>query len=182
MMTTTNSLPIPEHTLPWVSVQPRPLLPILEAPQPSILPDLPSPSRKPAFDAPYNLTTHLIPATLPRGYPDAPLLQNSPANASQVQRRDIAIRNCQTILEQEDQQARNEPGKGSRKPLWNCLNRYVQKDTAGRPRLTLFLAHANGFPKEVRREHIRRCRIVIVRVRFGNLHCTTYFNCHQPPR
>jgi hypothetical protein len=39
------------------------------------------------------------------------------------------------------------------RPLWNVLNRYVSKHRPidGRTKtLTLFLAHANGFPKEVR--------------------------------
>jgi hypothetical protein len=41
-------------------------------------------------------------------------------------------------------------GEGSRKLLWNCLNRYVKNDLSKQSGLTLFFAHANGFPKEVR--------------------------------
>jgi hypothetical protein len=32
--------------------------------------------------------------------------------------------------------------------LWNCVNRYVRRETSPRG-LTLFFVHANGFPKEV---------------------------------
>lgn len=40
--------------------------------------------------------------------------------------------------------------EGSDKLLWNCLNRYVKKDLVeGGKGVTLFFAHANGFPKEV---------------------------------
>jgi hypothetical protein len=36
--------------------------------------------------------------------------------------------------------------------LWNCVNRYVRNDlkACNSTGLTLFFAHANGFPKEVR--------------------------------
>ena len=42
---------------------------------------------------------------------------------------------------------------GYKRVLWNCVNRYYRIDS-GRRRthgrgLTLFIAHANGFPKEV---------------------------------
>jgi hypothetical protein len=40
---------------------------------------------------------------------------------------------------------------GHPKVLWNCINRYVRNDLSpsNRTGLTLFFAHANGFPKEV---------------------------------
>ncbi|RXW19272.1 hypothetical protein EST38_g6587 [Candolleomyces aberdarensis] len=40
---------------------------------------------------------------------------------------------------------------GHPKVLWNCINRYVRKDLSpsNRTGLTLFVAHANGFPKEI---------------------------------
>lgn len=37
--------------------------------------------------------------------------------------------------------------------LWNCVNRYVKNglnEKQGGTGVTLFFAHANGFPKEVR--------------------------------
>ena len=39
--------------------------------------------------------------------------------------------------------------------LWNCVNRYVKKDldSSKKTGLTLFFAHANGFPKEVSYEN-----------------------------
>ena len=41
---------------------------------------------------------------------------------------------------------------GHPKVLWNCINRYVRNNlsSSNRTGLTLFFAHANGFPKEVR--------------------------------
>ncbi|KIN97917.1 hypothetical protein M404DRAFT_867768 [Pisolithus tinctorius Marx 270] len=43
------------------------------------------------------------------------------------------------------------PGGHGQKPLWNCVNRYVRTCRRGTVNtgLTLFLAHANGFPKEI---------------------------------
>lgn len=40
---------------------------------------------------------------------------------------------------------------GHPKVLWNCVNRYVRNGINGKDRtgLTLFFAHANGFPKEI---------------------------------
>ena len=149
-----NSFPLPEQSPAWVSVCPRPLLPIPEPPQLSTLPDIPSPPRKPAFEAPYVLSTHLIPSVHPRGYPDFPLPSEPPANASKAKRKDIAIENCNILLKQQDDwiQQRGDQAPGSTKLLWNCLNRYVKIDLGEAkqpPRLTVFLAHANGFPKEV---------------------------------
>jgi hypothetical protein len=42
------------------------------------------------------------------------------------------------------------PSSGHPMLLWICLNRYVKRGAKGTG-LTLFFAHANGFPKEVRR-------------------------------
>ena len=37
--------------------------------------------------------------------------------------------------------------------MWNCINRYVRRgfgaDDGDRKGVTLFMSHANGFPKEV---------------------------------
>ena len=44
-------------------------------------------------------------------------------------------------------------GMGSRKPLWVCLNRYRRRNALPESEVkgvTLFVVHANGFPKEVR--------------------------------
>jgi len=42
---------------------------------------------------------------------------------------------------------------GHERVLWNCVNRYYRVDSGrgktGGKGLTLFFAHANGFPKEV---------------------------------
>ena len=45
-------------------------------------------------------------------------------------------------------------GPRSRKLLWACLNRYRRRDASPgneQKGVTLFLVHANGFSKEVRR-------------------------------
>jgi len=38
---------------------------------------------------------------------------------------------------------------GHERRLWNCVNRYAKRTPTGEKGLTLFLAHGNGFPKEV---------------------------------
>jgi len=43
-------------------------------------------------------------------------------------------------------------GVADERLLWNCVNRYVNKDREVKVRtkgITLFLVHATGFPKEV---------------------------------
>jgi hypothetical protein len=43
-------------------------------------------------------------------------------------------------------------GETDERLLWNCVNRYVKKDSEDKVRtkgITLFLVHATGFPKEV---------------------------------
>jgi pimeloyl-ACP methyl ester carboxylesterase len=47
------------------------------------------------------------------------------------------------------QATKPDPGEGSKKVLWNCINRYVKKGSRGESGLTLFFAHANGFFKEI---------------------------------
>jgi hypothetical protein len=45
--------------------------------------------------------------------------------------------------------ANNMDNEGNTQPLWCVLNRYVRTNATGGG-VTLFFAHANGFPKEVR--------------------------------
>jgi hypothetical protein len=133
-----------------------PILPVYGPSQPHSLPDLPSRARQPAFDttrSPFTLTTHLVPAAHPRTYPDYPLPGLPSADSSKAEKKDLTIKNTRTLLEYQDSQHLT-PGIGSRRPLWVCLNRYVRENlraSGSGPRITLLLAHANGFPKEVRR-------------------------------
>jgi hypothetical protein len=144
-----NSLHRPALRQGPVGVSPRPLLPVYEPVQRLSLPDLPSPRRQPVFGQSFTLTTHLVPAAHPRTYPDYPLPDLGCASSTKAEKKELAIRNSRTLLDYEDSQQ----CIGSRRPLWVCLNRYVRKEGRGlgpNPRLTLLLAHANGFPKEVR--------------------------------
>ncbi|PCH38438.1 hypothetical protein WOLCODRAFT_130894 [Wolfiporia cocos MD-104 SS10] len=109
---------------------------------------LPSPPRS-FLDKEFVLTTHLIPAAVPRTIPDVPLpvqpawtpdKEQWKAAVSEMSDGMVAMRykqwNGELIL------------PPSRKQLWACLNRYVRKDNNGNG-VTLFFAHANGFPKEI---------------------------------
>ena len=118
----------------------------------SILPVLlPSPPRKkPAFEAPFTLTTHLFPAAYLRTTRPIPL-PKLPASgtATKEERRRMLAESASKLLE-----LSNDTGAvtdGYPLVLWNCVNRYVKKDldSSNKTGLTLFFAHANGFPKEV---------------------------------
>jgi hypothetical protein len=147
------SYPRPASTTVWESIQPRPLPPFSPPPHSSLVfPQLPSPSRQPLFSSPYILTTHVFPAAYPRITPDFPLPPTLPVTANKLERKDLATENAKMLLKRADQHADAEIGPGSRKVLWNCVNRYVREnlDRQNQPGgLTLFFAHANGFPKEV---------------------------------
>lgn len=132
----------------WPSITPRALLPVFPPPEPLIKPDLPSPAREPAFDAPYTLSTHIFPTAHLRTTEFVPLPSPLPANATKPERQAYANK---TLQELKSLRISLDP-KGVQQVLWNCANRYVRKDLVGRSRgITLFFAHANGFPKEVSR-------------------------------
>jgi len=125
----------------------RDLLPIYPPPEPLDLPPLPTEQRKPSFDAPYTLSTHLIPAAYLRTTWPAPIPPLPPANASKEERNDIVMKAFQTLAANSQKRVM----VGYPRVLWNCLNRYVRKGLNGSNRtgVTLFLASGNGFPKEV---------------------------------
>ncbi|KAG6877792.1 hypothetical protein C0993_003886 [Termitomyces sp. T159_Od127] len=131
----------------WTSVTPRQCLPIYPPPEPLSLPSLPSPVRKPIFDAPYTLSTHIFPAahlrTTEYVQPPPPL----PTNTTKAERQAYASAVRRKL---EDLRGSSHP-RGTEQVLWNCANRYVrvglnEKRVNG---ITLFFAHANGFPKEI---------------------------------
>ena len=94
------------------------------------MPVLPSPPRKPAFDAPFTLTTHLFPAAYLSTTRLTPFLKLPAVGATKEERRRLL---------------------GIPLILWNCVNRYVKNglDSSNKTGLTIFFAHANGFPKEM---------------------------------
>ncbi|KAJ7087807.1 Alpha/beta hydrolase family-domain-containing protein [Mycena epipterygia] len=123
-----------------------PLLPVYPPPA-SALRDLPTPPPPRTFPNPnYTVSTHLVPAahlrcTLLSPPPPEP----APPTATKPERR---ARNAERSA-WVDAQVRAPRGRHER-VLWSAVNRYARKDVAdGRGAgLTLFLAHANGFPKE----------------------------------
>ena len=130
------------------SIPPRPFLPIQPCPTIAHFPPLPSPPRQ-TIHAAYTLTTHLVPAAFPRSIPDIPLPEIPPHSAPNRQAQITLL--TTELVEMRARFAQGElRGGHSRKPLWNCVNRQVRTDKrhVTRPGLTLFLAHANGFPKE----------------------------------
>lgn len=142
----------PPTELPtWISVNPRPLQPLQKHPEPSFLPSLPSPPRQPAFSNLYSLSTHIIPAAYPRVSPDVPLPERVPdTGIDSEERKRMYSQKSADMMDARRRQGTGKSAEGSRKLLWNCLNRYVKKDLGiGQNGLTLFFAHANGFPKEV---------------------------------
>ncbi|KAG6820194.1 hypothetical protein H0H93_004187 [Arthromyces matolae] len=116
--------------------------PLLRSP-----PSLPSPARNPAFNAPYTLSTHIFPAAYLRTteYVKAP--ESAPANGTKAERRAYADNALQQL---KDLRGSLTP-RGTKQILWNCANRYVRNGLVdGKPGgVTLFFAHANGFPKEI---------------------------------
>jgi hypothetical protein len=140
-----------EPSPPWTTVNPKPFLPFrtrcgseeLEAPP------LPSPRNEP-FNDNYIVSTHLVPAGCPRLTPDIPLPVVPKFKTNTAERKRDIQQLFTEIIERQERFVRGElGGERSEKPLWNCVNRYVKRVQDGRKGLTLFLAHANGFPKEV---------------------------------
>ena len=142
----------PPTELPtWTSVNPRPFIPLQRHQEPLALPSLPSPPRQPVFSNLYTLSTHIIPGAYPRVVSDVSLPEPAPdVGITQEERKRISAQKTVEILHAKQKQSAAEPVAGSEKLLWNCVNRYVKRDLREQKGLTLFFAHANGFPKEVR--------------------------------
>ncbi|KAI0649940.1 Alpha/Beta hydrolase protein [Trametes meyenii] len=149
------TFPPPEpYDLP--TCHPLQLVP-LEAPQISSLPALPSPPRKSLLDAHFTLTAHLVPGATPRTTPDIPLPPLPQWSADKAQFRASVQRTGREVLDAKERQWRGELDhlpRGS-KTFWNCVNRYVRRRPSSAEEdgfekgITLFFAHANGFPKEI---------------------------------
>ncbi|KAI6037055.1 Alpha/Beta hydrolase protein [Pisolithus microcarpus] len=139
---------------PWPSVNPRPLLPIQPHPASARCPDLPSPPRQDIVHKDYVLSTHIVPAAYPRLALDVPLpeIPSYDDSTSPTERQERIATVVERLIERQEcfTQGRMSVGHGQ-KPLWNCVNRYVRtyrRSTMGTG-LTLFLAHAIGFQKEI---------------------------------
>jgi len=140
----------PPFALPQITAA-RPLLPIFPPPEHLLVkPALPSPPRQLSLDAPYILTTHIFPAAHLRTSAYVPVPLPPPENATKTERLEICT---QLTKKLRDLRVTTDP-QGIRQILWNCANRYVRSDLESRTTstngVTLFFAHANGFPKEVR--------------------------------
>ncbi|KAF9239419.1 Alpha/beta hydrolase family-domain-containing protein [Melanogaster broomeanus] len=159
---TISYAPSPE----WKSVGPRQLLPIDVHPnlQNIETPQLPSPPRPRVFHTTlagiYLRSTHLIPAAFPRLVPDIPLPQTpqyTPGKSPAERLKELESL-TQEAMEKQHKLTQGMLGGGhSTKVLWNCVNRYVRTrgNETGRVQagnttgMTLFLAHAGGFSKEI---------------------------------
>lgn len=145
------------------TVYPRELRPLGEPPAALLLyPPVLSPrtaarvkEQNPIFED-FVLSTHVMPAAYPR---TAPYI--SPSTLAPSGERKPADKDARKAWEQSAsdviwktsiRQVRGELSGGERRLLWNCVNRYARQTPApkGKKSITLFLAHANGFPKEVR--------------------------------
>ncbi|KAG5351233.1 hypothetical protein C0989_007351 [Termitomyces sp. Mn162] len=130
----------------WASVSPREPLPIFPPPESLSPPPLPSPARRPAFDAPYTLSTHIFPAAYLRTTEYVRPPPSPPTGGTKAERQAYANTVARKL---KDLRGSLSP-RGTKQVLWNCANRYVkigldEKQASG---VTLFFAHANGFPKE----------------------------------
>ena len=141
--------PHPGYTFEKLNPPPRDLLPIFPPAEPYTLPALPSPPRsKASFDAPYKLTTHLIPSAYLRTSWNAPV-PAMPYAKTKEERKKVLEETYQILL---DNCSCSGASDGHPRLLWNCLNRYVREglDESSSTGITLFFAHATGFSKEVR--------------------------------
>jgi hypothetical protein len=135
----------------YVSIHPRPLLPLEPPPDTPSPPPLPVPPRQSPFND-YDLTSHIIPAAYPRHAcnpaPVIPRNESVDARKARVKRLTEEL----VIARQADQEG-TPRGRVQDVAFYNVLTRYRLRDLPrGAKRqtgLTLLVLHANGFPKEV---------------------------------
>jgi len=131
----------------WPTIVPRKTIPVYPPPEPLVYPSLPSKPRQLPVTSKFTLSTHIVPAAHLRTLPYAPTPLPLPPNSSKAERKAQNER----FHSQLDILAAPPVSSGHPILLWLCLNRFVRKGAKGMG-LTLFFAHANGFPKEVRRK------------------------------
>lgn len=133
----------------------------------AVLPELPTLQRRGVIDEWFTLSTHIVPAAFPRSGPDVPYPEGcdadglvSPkveggATAARKVRIETGVKVRNTLYEITKKHWLGELPGYSEKPFWACVNRFVRKvpvgedQQGGRKRVTLLLAHGNGFGKEV---------------------------------
>jgi hypothetical protein len=147
------SLPPPPPSAPGPSnIGYRRDFPSLQTPpRPVKLPALPCQSGPQPFAHGFTRSTHLVQAAYPRTTARVPC---PPEIFAQGAERSKAARHTQQEVVRnlaENFESPPPDAERDRTVLWNCVNRYVrQSSTIGaKERVTLFLAHANGMPKEV---------------------------------
>ncbi|KAF8621695.1 hypothetical protein AX15_007556 [Amanita polypyramis BW_CC] len=137
----------------------RPLQPIYPPPGHKLSsppPPLPSPHRDPHIHPDFALSTHLIPAAHIRTTryvppPPASMMPSAAEGSSAKASREEKLRKADEVrVWMVDARGEDITGKnGYERVLWNCVNRYYRPRREGKGGgLTLFFAHANGFPKE----------------------------------
>jgi len=139
----------------------------------AVLPELPTPQRKGTIDEWFTLSTHIVPAAFPRSGPDVPYPEGCDADglvvpkveaepaAAKKARIETVVKVRKALYGITKRHWLGELPGYSEKPFWACVNRFVRKvpvsedQERGRKRVTLLLAHGNGFGKEV-------CTLVLV--------------------
>lgn len=142
------SYPPPDPGHAPVQVTIRPLQPLQPPPTEYPLPPLPSSHRNPAFSSSYTLTTHLYPSAYPHAH-SAHLPRSTYADRPHESKEERRERQ-KALLSDLQLHGASVAYEPSPDVFWNVINRITRHD-AGKHRggVTLFLAHANGFPKEV---------------------------------
>ncbi|KAG1769848.1 Alpha/beta hydrolase family-domain-containing protein [Suillus occidentalis] len=123
-----SSYPYTPTTL-WTTVKPRPWVPFKPHEGHVKVPPLPFKPRSDDLLGIYNISTHVIPAANPRVTPKIPV----PEPPRSLKRTASDIKNLglelmeQQVLYGED----GFSGITDERMLWNCVNRYVKKDSEG---------------------------------------------------
>ncbi|KII91718.1 hypothetical protein PLICRDRAFT_173525 [Plicaturopsis crispa FD-325 SS-3] len=141
--------PVEVPDAPGTLREPRTLRPLQAPPEPLSYPSLPSPPRQPTFSSQFTLSTHIVPAAYPRSSQPAKLPHTPPESVDKKERKKLLAQAASEIIELRSKLSTNDRVEGNHKVLWNCANRYVRKDLVQSKGITLFFAHANGFPKEI---------------------------------
>ncbi|KAI0705335.1 alpha/beta-hydrolase [Earliella scabrosa] len=146
----------PPEPLPLPTCNPKPLAALERPSTPgtSTLPSLPCPPRKSLLDKWYTLSTHLVPAALPRTTPFVPLPPLPQWSSNKQEFKASVARTVEALVAAKESlwEGRLSHMPPNRKPMWTCVNRYVRQNLHGSgdsKGVTLFLCHANGFTKEI---------------------------------
>ncbi|KAI0800323.1 alpha/beta-hydrolase [Fomes fomentarius] len=145
----------PPKSFDYLTVNPKPLNPLETPPAPTpSLPSLPSQPRKSLIDKWYTLSTHLVPAAHPRTTPFVPVPPLPQWTLDKAGFKNSVEKTVDALIGTKEALWRGQLNDLSpnRKPMWNCVNRYLRKRSASSGRrngVTLFMCHANGFPKEI---------------------------------